>query len=91
VRVDASTVKPKLLFEDSLPHYRFVRGPPFNAIGLELVAQMSTLPNELFPQGLKPSILPAHCGTAEAVPFQNTIYATSSSSHAFPLGPMPGP
>jgi hypothetical protein len=39
---------------------------------------MSSRPNEPIPQGLKPSVLQAHCGTAEAVPFQNTIYATSS-------------
>jgi hypothetical protein len=39
-----------------------------------------------FPQGLKPKISFFSDGTAEAVPFQNSIYATSSSiaSQKFP-------
>ncbi len=32
-----------------------------------------------FPQGLKSRILYVSDGTAEAVPFQNSIYATSSN------------
>ena len=31
------------------------------------------------PPGLKPQILRGSCGTAEAVPFQDPIYATSST------------
>ena len=31
------------------------------------------------PQGLRPKVLFGFCGTAEAVPFQDLIYATSSS------------
>jgi four helix bundle protein len=34
-----------------------------------------------FPQGLKPRYLCGFRGTAEAVPFQSTIYATSSSPY----------
>jgi hypothetical protein len=49
-----------------------------NAMRLELVAQVSLEPSEPIPQGRKPFVLPALCGTAEAVPFQNTLYATSS-------------
>ena len=35
-----------------------------------------------FPQGLKPAILLALFGTTEVVPFQNTLYATSSINTA---------
>ena len=37
------------------------------------------LPVECIPQGLKPQVLCGFGGTAKAVPFQNLIYATSSS------------
>ena len=36
-------------------------------------------PVQNIPQGLKPQVLCAFCGTAKAVPFQNPIYATISS------------
>jgi hypothetical protein len=35
-------------------------------------------PAQNIPQRLKPQLLRRFCGTAKAVPFQNTIYATSS-------------
>ena len=44
---------------------------------LELVAQWSEAIKNL-PSGAKARCLCAFCGTAEAVPLQNRIYATSS-------------
>jgi hypothetical protein len=41
-----------------------------------------------FPQGLKPAAHRPFCGTAEAMPFQNSIYATSIVTAWF--GGFPG-
>jgi hypothetical protein len=40
----------------------------------------ATRPVQSIPQGLKPQILFAFCGTAKAVPFQNLIYAKGFSA-----------